>query len=1143
MNNIQKIRHDWFDHELNETRWTGYNVSGLESGSHKVLGTIGVNYIDVHNADYSKKLYEMGVNVVRLPFMLERLIPNYHPNNVYPNGFEFINKQYSSIIKQFVCECEKYGIDVILDIHNYGQFYFQKHGGYTSNLISNYGSGNFSVLDNRYEINASNELQIRTPGNLSRVDPFEYVLGGSGLPYVGNKFIYKAEIKINVGNGNPWNQGKVVVNFLDAQNFYEVSIGANTAIVELAKNINGVRTVLASAPFTYIANSSVTVAIDFNNTTPGSIVANINAGAVTLTGSIDNDLLYGRAGYFAAEAQMNVVTYQLTCFDSSNVAESNLLQNNSAEIAWGKTVGSTTHSTAVHQFFYEQIFKEFDHLEGIIAYDYNEPHDLEEQTTTANYLTTATATVFQQVALNKIRELGSKKWFGWTSDDWSGAQNITQKYTNGIDPNGRWGANFDLPFKDPLQRTFLTFHFYADKYATPTFNNSGTFGAIDGQTPIPYTKAEIDDQLDKLILRWKKINIARKATNEYPIPLYIGESGSPESSQWNETLDYILEKLTKAGAGYSYFGIGRFLGNNPNNIAADFSEITQINGKDVVALTKIQDRHKVVDKYLNKESFVKNSSKKSCKKDKEIVLFKTHCKKKKLPNKFVANWASAVKIDELLFTSSSSDNSNPTPTGMVNGWNTELVLSYNSAVGGWNDLYNDAKYRVIAWNNAGGPWNANSKPHNNWITNVNGGVPVAYNDGFFAANLSKSGSINDKKILFKSFNLIAGKYYRFRMEAINALQTQFSGDNPNLRLTVNGATIANTGGITVSQEYSVEFMAATSGVQELSLYSNVIADGGNDILINYIIVEEADVVEVEVETCEKFNEYREVTDEAISSVVLFYTDEENNKIAFDPNSIALEESCCYEETPIIPPTKFRIGNNENEVLQTVNLDVDFRAENTNGAVNNLFIDSINNQLIRIQEEVPNYNIYQNFETNPAKEGTNVKYTLLKGVDRVDLLAIPSYIDLLLNDQNNKDRSTQVTFVNYAPSDVVLNCESNDSILYDTNKSIVLKQYDSITVQHTVTPAETTSNLMWEVVSWYSKARLESYTELVNLTANTPYPITHNLGYEFVQTETRYEKAGAANDGSIINLRVINRAINTLELISSVDQDNVRVIIK
>ena len=200
-------------------------------------------------------------------------------------------------------------------------------------------------------------------------------------------------------------------------------------------------------------------------------------------------------------------------------------------------------------------------------------------------------------------------------------------------------------------------------------------------------------------------------------------------------------------------------------------------------------------------------------------------------------------------------------------------------------------------------------------------------------------------------------------------------------------------------------------------------------------------------------------------------------------------------------------------------------------------------MIRIQEEVPNYNIYQNFETNPAKEGTNVKYTLLKGVDRVDLLAIPSYIDLLLNDQNNKDRSTQVTFVNYAPSDVVLNCESNDSILYDTNKSIVLKQYDSITVQHTVTPAETTSNLMWEVVSWYSKARLESYTELVNLTANTPYPITHNLGYEFVQTETRYEKAGAANDGSIINLRVINRAINTLELISSVDQDNVRVIIK
>ena len=601
MNNTQQVRLDWFDRALKDTQWTGYNISGLESGSHKITGSAGINYPNIINPEYAIKLGEIGVRCVRLPFMLERLIPSYHPDNIYPANFNYIDNNYAKIIANFVLECEKNGVDVILDVHNYGQYYFEKSGGYTSNLIANYGTGNYSVLDSRYQINSANELEIRAPNDLTRLDPYEIVVGGSSLPYFADYFTYKAKIRANGGTGQVWHQAKMLTCYQDVNNFYEVSIGVNTSIVELAKTVNGIRTQLASTPYTYVANAICEISFALTN---GVITVAID-NTLSLTAPVDPDLTYGKNGFFAAQAQINVIDYQLTCIDSSYTPESSVLQTQSVELAWGKTQGTLTYTPAIHKFFYTLIDKTFGKYAGIVGYDYNEPRDLAVGTNSSNYLTTSTCTIFQQAALDALRKLGCKKWFGWTSDDWGNAHNITSNITNGP-VGGRWGPNFDLPFNDPLQRTFLTFHYYTDKYAVGTYNNSGTFGVIDNQTPIPYTNSEIDTQLDPLFKRWKQINIDRKANKKYPVPLFIGEIGSPESIVWNDTLDYTLEKFIKNGVGFAYFGIGKFLGNNPLSIMADFTEITNLGGFEIESLTKWQNRHIVVDKHLNKENLTLN---------------------------------------------------------------------------------------------------------------------------------------------------------------------------------------------------------------------------------------------------------------------------------------------------------------------------------------------------------------------------------------------------------------------------------------------------------------------------------------------------------------------------------------------------------
>jgi Cellulase (glycosyl hydrolase family 5)/Concanavalin A-like lectin/glucanases superfamily len=363
--------------------WTGYNISGLESADNILPGTAGGDYPALIGRKYAKWFYDNGVNSVRLPILLERLIPT---------AYGSVNSAYSQIIKDFLKDCQDYGIKCFLDIHNYG-FY------------------NFGV------------------------------------------------------------DGK---------------------------------------------------------------------------------------------------------------------------IAWGKTNGSSTYSVDLHKDFYQKIFTEFDHIGSLEGYMYNEPHDLLVDTNPSNYKTTSTCRVFQQAALDKLRALGSTKWFGWTTDNWGGIHNIIPY---------KWGANFDFPWSDTAEKTFLDLHYYHDFYPNSPFSShSGGFGS-DASAGIhrPFTRDEAIAEINPVIIRWNQINETRKNNGLPPIPMNISEFGSPyvntsnaiAGSDYMKTFDEVLEIFRANNVGFFYFAVGDWVPNNPQYLFASQKDAN-------LDLTVYDIRHETVDKHLNK---------------------------------------------------------------------------------------------------------------------------------------------------------------------------------------------------------------------------------------------------------------------------------------------------------------------------------------------------------------------------------------------------------------------------------------------------------------------------------------------------------------------------------------------------------------
>lgn len=573
--------------------WSGYNIQGLESGSPSSPGTIGINYIGKHDVKYIDWLLEQGVKTVRIPFMLERLCP-------VPFNSLYRDEAYASIIQDFITECNKKGVQCFIDAHNYGSYTFQANA--TMSSVGPVTPANFfSFFDDRYKI-VSNQLQIRNPTNTSLAFCYENILTGQKDNPTPAKIDTVFQIVGNQGSVN--DSFRVYGCYVDDNNYLTLNINPNNQTVTFIQRLNGNQpaneTTLATVSVPSLAyNSNITVSWNLGKsgdatyntwsaTVNGVNVANLPAA----TPLINSKFTQGQWGYGTRGTTANIVSYLYTIYGTTAAQG----YASASEVYWGKTIGSRNYNVLLHEWLYSEMFACFDYLSGFVGYMYNEPHDLLTPTTPANYKTTATATIFQQVALNKLRQLGSNKWFGWTTDNYGGIQNVI---ASGTGP-AVWGANFDLPFSDPLNKTFLDFHYYPDFYSTSIYSGSGTYGSNAGSGPvIPYTAAQITAAIEPVLQRVAAINATRKLTKLPKVPLMLSETGIPESSTWWPALTTICQLLKKYNCPFQYFGIGEFFPNDVNNISADPNVYTFPNGTRTLSLTLNQERHRIITDAIN----------------------------------------------------------------------------------------------------------------------------------------------------------------------------------------------------------------------------------------------------------------------------------------------------------------------------------------------------------------------------------------------------------------------------------------------------------------------------------------------------------------------------------------------------------------
>lgn len=96
-----------------QPRLVGVNLSGAGFGPSVVPGVHGTNYTYPAES-YYKKYADLGMNLVRLPFLWERIQPQLNTE---------LNAAELARLKQSLDYAHKHGVKVILDLHNYYRYF------------------------------------------------------------------------------------------------------------------------------------------------------------------------------------------------------------------------------------------------------------------------------------------------------------------------------------------------------------------------------------------------------------------------------------------------------------------------------------------------------------------------------------------------------------------------------------------------------------------------------------------------------------------------------------------------------------------------------------------------------------------------------------------------------------------------------------------------------------------------------------------------------------------------------------------------------------------------------------------------------------------------------------------------------------
>ncbi|AER55112.1 endoglucanase [Pseudoxanthomonas spadix BD-a59] len=99
-------------HAQTTLQYAGVNLAGAEFNSSKKPGVLFKDYMYASDADYAY-FADQGMNVIRLPFLWERL---------QPNAGVTLDAAQLGQIRTAVTRARNHGLKIILDPHNYGKY-------------------------------------------------------------------------------------------------------------------------------------------------------------------------------------------------------------------------------------------------------------------------------------------------------------------------------------------------------------------------------------------------------------------------------------------------------------------------------------------------------------------------------------------------------------------------------------------------------------------------------------------------------------------------------------------------------------------------------------------------------------------------------------------------------------------------------------------------------------------------------------------------------------------------------------------------------------------------------------------------------------------------------------------------------------
>lgn len=461
----------------------GTALSGLEFGS-VYPGIVGTDYFQPSLTDF-QYLAQKGFDLVRLPFAWERIQPVLN-GTLEPN--------YKSYIDTAIANAKSLGIQLVLDVHNFGERVVVAAGGFS--LLT---SGSSDVM---FSGNYSLSSGVMTIGQFSRV--FAGATNNPVSPAVS--YIITTDVNITSDGGQSFNALDIEFFHTDDNNKYFVTYSVTGGYMQLYKVIAGVQTQLATVSETFTFNSFNTIVIDVGQTTVNTILVKLN-GTQVMSHAIDGAQTTGGIDFWGSGVNFKIQNFTLNVNGDTTSARASSGQFR---------VGAAGLSTANFANLWSALATAYVNEPAVFMYDLmNEPNSMPVSTSPSNYLTTSSTTLMNQAAINAIRLVDKNKWICIESDQFTGIQSFTSAY----------GSNPQIWWTDPSNKTMVSWHYYQDS------DHSGTYSGAYSATYRTRIPGDINPAL-----QWAAAN---------NIPTYIGEYGVPngtssDQKNWQADMDYLL---------------------------------------------------------------------------------------------------------------------------------------------------------------------------------------------------------------------------------------------------------------------------------------------------------------------------------------------------------------------------------------------------------------------------------------------------------------------------------------------------------------------------------------------------------------------------------------------------------------------------